>query len=255
MTNQEEASTDIFATIPKEETVCFIVPMYGYIQGYDVLNSEILQIFLYRLRSFFHQAYYVFVAERETIDKESFSILSGRVMQGNVKVVETEKHSTLSMYFETGLDFAINKMNSNYFVFATPWTVLGKDSVDVAIERVNKTDIGICSGFDVRKDDVKPEDFEAKRYSPAMEYKNFDVNFFAFNRAVAETIKVDTSFLSRDIFGRDIERYIRTRGYIVITSQSVPFYSYDIDWSFIEEEKNRVEDIKRFRDKWGYLIE
>jgi hypothetical protein len=250
----ETVSPDIFATIPKEDSVAFVLPLYGFTKDSLVkgLSAESLQVALFRLRSFFHKAYYIFVAEKDRIDERTLNILIGMQVAGNVKGIEVESKSTFGMYLEEGMRYALDNTSSKYIVCASPWIMIGKDSVDVLLERVNRIDVAVCSAFDVKKENVQPADFDSHKFVPVQEFINFDLNLFGFTKQIGDTITFDPRYKTKEMLQQDIFQVLHSRNQNVITSQGVPVYSFDVDWSLIEGKDELDSDREYFKNKWGF---
>ncbi len=252
--NTETVAPDIFATIPKEETATIIVPMYGYQRpgGVPALNAQMLSIPLFRLRSFFHAVYLIFVYEEKSLEKDVNDFISARQMQGNSLRVEISRESSFGMFLEAGFAESLDKTASRYLIVAAPWQVLGKDSVDVLLERINRVDIGLCSGYDVRKAGVQPANFDKYKFVPIQEFRDFEINFFGVTKPVAQMMKFDPQYKTRKMLEKDLYQQLRIN-YNIISSQGVPIYPLVDEMPEIEAPSARLEDIERFKMKWKFV--
>jgi len=255
MEDIEKPSADIFSTIPKDETATIIIPLYGFLKEQVVpdLTVEVLNVALFRLRSFFHKVSFVFVGEKGRVDDKVLNALVNRKIQRDTKGVEVEAHATYAMYLNEGIRYALENTTSKYFICANPWVMFGKDAIDVLLERINRVDVSVCSGFDLRKDNIPAADFDSHRYNPAQEFIGFDINLFGFTRPVAEQLTIDVNYQTKEYLRFDISQYIHSKAQNVISSQAIPIYSLDIDWSTLEGEDETNADKARFQEKWGFI--
>ena len=249
--------SNAFSTVPKEDTCTIIVPLYGYYRDSVIkgLDAEVLRVSLLRLRSFYHKVYYVFVGERGRVDSSVYNVLIGKSMSGNTLGVEVEQNSTYSTYLDEGLKFALERTTSKYFICVNPWLLTGKNTVDTMIERVNKTDIAVCSSYDFRKAGVDAAVFDNYKYNPAREYRDsaFDINFFGFTRPVAEKTVIDVTYRTREYLEQDMFQTFHSKGHNIVISQNMPIYSFEFDWSLLESEEDSEIDKAYFQKKWGFL--
>lgn len=252
---QEGPKPDIFATIPAEETVAIIIPLYEMVKDglIPAINYQMLEVSLLRLRSYFHKTFKIFVGEKTRTTDEALSIVQGHLAAKNALLVDTDEFATFGMYLQDGLDAAKQHTTSKYFIIATPWQMVGNDSLDVILERVNKIDVGVVSGFDVRGVGVEPGDFDAYKFNPPREFTSLDLNFWGITRAVAEGLQFDLKYQTRQMLERDMFQTLHSRGYNAITSQQAPIYTFNIDWTPLEGDKEKTEDLEHFKSKWGFI--
>ena len=269
----EEIPKDIFQTIPPSETVTIIVPLYGYFKENVIpeLTSEIkydelvngkkversiypLSISLSKIRSFFHKVYYIFVAEQGRVDLNTRNILLGKSMGGNSKGLDIEPYSTYSMYLDEGLKYALEKTDSKYLICINPWIMVTKSTIDQLLERINRIDIEVCSGYNAKKD-VSAEDFEDCKFTPIKEFNNLDINLFAFRRSLAERISIDIDYKTKEMFEKDLQQTFHSKNETVISSQIAPYFHFDVDWTPIEGEEEIAQDKARFLNKWKFNSE
>ena len=253
---KETISQNVVQTIPSEELITFVVPLYGYTKerGLEVLSKELIGAFLYRLRSFLHNSQYVFVAEKNRVNEDILNLIANNIERNRIKIIETESYSYYSDYLKIGLEFASEELKTRYIICASPWIILGKDTVDVLLERINKTDVGVCSAYDVRKDGVNGNELDTHMYSPCFEYRAFDINLFALTKSVADQMIIDPNYKTKKCLESDIYQIMGTKNYNVISSQYAPFYSLDIDWSVLESRDEEKDDKMLFQSKWGYSV-
>jgi len=255
VTVQDGPKPDIFATIPPEETVAIIIPMYEMTKDglVPAVNYQMLEVALLRLRSYFHKTFKIFVGEKTRTTDEALGVVQGHLAAKNALLVDTDEFATLGMYIQDGLEAAKQHTTSKYFIVATPWQMVGNASVDVLLERSNKVDVGIVSGFDVRSAGVAPADFDTYKFNPPREFRALDINFWCITRAVADSLVIDPKYQTQEILQRDIFQLMHARGYNVIQSQQAPIYTFAIDWTPAEGEKELAEDKEYFKSKWGFI--
>jgi hypothetical protein len=255
ITVQDGPKPDIFATIPPEETAAIIVPMYEMTKDnlIPAVNYQMLEVALLRLRSYFHKTFKIFVGEKARTTDEALGVVQGYLAAKNALLVDTDDYATLGMYLQDGLDAAMNSTTSKYFIFATPWQMVGNSSVDVLLERSNKVDVGIVSGFDVRSAGVAPADFDEYKFNPPREFRALDLNFWCITRTVADSLKFDPKYQTQKLLERDIFQLMHSRGYNVIQSQQAPMYTFAVDWSVTEGDVETAEDKEYFKSKWGFI--
>lgn len=253
---------DIFATIPKEETATIIVPLYEMTKDslVPVITHEMLQVALLRLRSFFHKSYLVFVGESGRTTNEALAVVQGHLAAHNAVYTEIEQFSSFGMYLQAGLKAGLEQTESKYFIFATPWQMVGSSSVDVLLERINRIDIAMCSGFDTRLpvpsigyEGVSPADFDSVKFNPPREFLGIDVNFFGMTKTIADTLQFDPTYSTRSMLQQDLFQVLKSRQSYAAITQQVPIYTFDIDWSPIEDEQAISADKEYFKSKWGFL--
>lgn len=241
------------SSIPKESKVSVIIPLYGYWKGLPVeqLNEETLKASLYNLKSSSHKLYFIFVAETKRLSKGLMNVLAGVRQAGNFMGVDVGEGSSYNTYLWEGLTHAIENTDSQYFIVMNPWIMLQEDSIDQMLERVNRKDVALASGFDV-KPEVSPENFLEFKYNLPKEMRELSLDFLGMTRAIAESLQIDSGFKTHFFLAADFWRMMYAKGYEVVTSQFLPIYSFDIDWSLIEKGEDFESDKNHFLTKWKF---
>jgi len=254
---QEFLQPNVFKTIENSETATIIVPLYCYTKDNTIkeLDDMTFRMAMLKVRSYFHKIYIVFVAEKGNVNSSIMNILMGKKLGGNCLGTEVDTLSTMGMYIEEGITFALEKTNSNYFVVFNPWNMLADDSIDMLLERANKQDIDICSGYDVAKEKVSDIEFETYQFNPVREFQSLDTNLFGFKRSVAERMVVDINYQTKKYLDRDLWQLLKTKGITAISSQAVKYFPFNINWEPIEGNAEVEQDKQYFIKKWGYSIE
>jgi hypothetical protein len=109
----------------------------------------------------------------------------------------------------------------------------------------------IVSGFDV-KEKVQPESFDEYIASFPNEDKAMNIDFIGMPRAGADMLKIDCDIKTKRFTEKDIWQRMYRNGYGVITSQRIPIYSFDIDWTYLESDEMFNTDKEAFIKKWGF---
>jgi hypothetical protein len=254
---------DIFATIPKEQTVTIIVPLYEMVKDgpITVINYQMLEVALLRLRSYFHKSYLVFIGEINRTSNDTLAVVQGHIAAHNTLYSEVEPFSSLGMYLQQGIDVGRTQTDSQYFIFATPWQMIGNHSIDVLLERINRPDVAICSGFDTRLpavhigfNGISPAEFDNVIFNPAREMLGININLFGMTKAIADTIQFDPNYQTRQMLEHDLFQLMKSRSSNVIISQQVPIYTFKFDWSAIEGQDAIAADNTYFQQKWGFTV-
>ncbi|MHB8483464.1 MAG: hypothetical protein ACYDBV_12150 [Nitrospiria bacterium] len=253
----------ILDSIPKSETVAIVVPLYGMFRDgvipelteefeYDGKKSTVFQTSMSRLRSYKHKYYYVFVGEKGRVSDSVMHSIMGKNLAGNTRGVEVEQHATYAMYVDEGIRYALENLDSKFIVVAAPWLMLKEESIDSIMAVTNGIGSDVTSGFDLRRDNVSPADFENHVYNPPRRFWGINVNFFGANRSVLESIKIDTGYKTQTYFERDLWQIMQSKGLTSFMFQDIMVYSVDIDWSPLEGTPEREDDKARFLQKWGF---
>jgi hypothetical protein len=262
----EESKFGWVDTIPGSSKVVAIVPLYGYWNDVDVeeLTEQVLMVSLFRLKSSKTPLNIVFVLEKQRVTEGVRNVLIGRIKGGNVVLREVEPFSSYSEYLSEGFDSAISLLESDdyrntFIVVMNPWIIIREDGVDTLLERLNKMDAFIVSGYDLRFHEgkgIKSEEFDNFKFNPPIEIRDFDMNFWGITGTMAfELTKnegIDTEYKTHYFISRDLWTRSRTRGFEVIQSQFIPIYSFEINWKQLESIDEFNEDKRRFLEKWGF---
>jgi len=252
--------SDWTGVVPRESKIAVIVPMYGYWSDVEVreLTPETLQVSLLRLLSYKHKVYYIFVGENSRVPADVKHILAGRVAGGNVLSVEVQPFSPFGDYLSEGISTALEETDAQFVVVANPWTIVQKDSLDKLVERINRSDVSIVSGYDLRthesggKIGVPSEEIDSYVFNPPIEIKDFNLNFWGMTRQRAEMLKVDVNFRTHYFLPRDVWQISNQAGLEVISSQFFPIYTLPVDWKNLEEKEEFDADYARFMEKWRF---
>jgi hypothetical protein len=250
----EKVNIPISSSIPKSETCSVIVPLYGFRNDNVIpqLNAENLLITLQRINLFYHKFYLIFVVERKQLPDEIKNILIGKNSGGNVKVVVVDEGSPYLTYIENGVECALNETSSNFIACVNPSVILQPFALDNIIERVNKSDIDICSGYDVRKPGIVVSLFDDMVIDAPKEYQGFDTNFFIAKKPAMQLLAFDPNYFTRYFIDRDIWSIANSKGLISICSERYLYYSFDVNWKKMESRDEFEMDRQYFIKKWGF---
>ena len=129
------------------------------------------------------------------------------------------------------------------------------------LERLNRGDVSIVSGFDLRTYDnngkigIPADEFNDYKFNPPRAFSGFDWNFWAMNRQTAQMITLDIDYKTHYFFERDMIQQLGQKRFVFESSQFFPIYSFDVDWKLVESETDFFEDGQRFLDKWHFIAE
>ena len=254
MSNQQEQYEDYISTVPPDQTVAIIIPLYGYWKDVTApeLNLDVLKYVLSRIKSYHNKTYFLFPCETQRLSPEIKNYLLGLQLGGNALGVDVEQYSTYSDYINEGILFALEETDSQVLLIINPWIAVKPGSIDKMIQTLNRPDVAICSGFDLRKDGVTDDEADTYVYNPPQDLVGLDLNFVGMKRQVAEMIKIDTtyktpSFLSRDFFEEAARAHIPA-----LLTQHLLFYSFEVSWSELEDPGDFDYDHSRFLEKWRF---
>jgi hypothetical protein len=260
-TSSEEATQTWMETIPQEKKIGVVVPLYAYNElGDEQLNWETLSTFLTNIKSNKLKVFTVFVCESPRLSKNVKNVLIGRQQGGGMEILDVDKYFSYGDYLKEGIGYLLEKTDCEYIVVANPWVMLKPNSIDQMAERLNPGDFDIVSGVDLRQlkwgsmDGIPPEQFDTFNFNPPSEMpdKDFDFNFWGMKRGVAQVLKIDPDYKTPYFQQSDIWGSAFSSGFHVVSSQFLPFYSFDIKWSDIETQGDFEEDQQKFIGKWGF---
>lgn len=252
-TTQESKTLQTFVSHIGQSKVAVIVPLYGYHKDSEVeqLSSQSLQVALARLKSSKHHLYFIFVAEPERLVPGLQDIILGKTMGGNTMGVSVTPFSSYAEYVSAGVDRALTETDAQFVMVYNPWIMIKETGVDDLIDRANKGDIGIVSGFEVNRS-VNPADFDSFAFNLPKEHRDLNMNFLAMSRPIAEMIEWDENYKTHFYVSLDIAQRIHNKGFEVITSQFIPIFSFDVDWKLIENPEDYEADKTYFIKNWKF---
>jgi hypothetical protein len=249
-----EQSVDSF--LASQSKVAIIIPLYGYWKDAptEQLTPEVLQVALTRLNTKKHHAYYIFVGEPERMPKEIWDMVLGKYMGGNAIPVSPPGFSTYAEYVMTGIDTALNETDARFLVLYNPWILIKEDTIDQLLERVNRGDVGIVSGYET-KNLIEPAIFDGYKFDLPKEERNLNLDLMGLTRQFAEIMTIDRNYKTHYFLARDFWQEMYAKGFEVISSQFIPIYGFDLDWSLIEEVGDFEADKQYFFNKWHFTPE
>lgn len=233
--------------------VAVVIPLYGFWKDSpdSQLVADVLQVALSRLRSSVHHMYFLFVGEAERLPKEVISVIAGHTAAGNTRGVFVPSFCSYGEYMKEGLAAALEDTDAPFVLFFNPWIVLKQDSVDQLIERVNRRDVAIASAYNVNHL-VDAGQFDEYKIDLPTEERDLNLNFFGLTRQMAELINMDENLQSHYFIARDLWQNMFNRGFEVISSQFIPVYHFEPEWSALETVEQYEEDKQYFIKKWGF---
>lgn len=243
-----------FVGVASKSNVAVIVPLFGYWEDtkQKQLDGKVLSIVLDRLYSRNHSLMLYILGETDRTPKDVAQTLIAKGVAGNLQGVEMPEGSSYAEYIRKGLDVAINESKASYFIIINPWLLIQHGGVDVLIERTNVNDgAKIICGYDVKRD-IKPEGFE--QYSPQVpkELRGLSFDFCCMTRQSAETFILDTNLKTHQFLERDAWQTAFSKGFEAVSSQRVPIFTFDVDWSDLESREDFADDEQYFITKWKY---
>lgn len=249
-----DKTLDAFIGVTGQSKVTVVLPMFGYWSDSEVqqFDEQTLKLTLDRIYSRTHQLYVLFVADEKRLTKEVANVIVGYSQAGNAKGITVKTSASYTDYLRAGLSAAMDETKCDYVVVVNPWTLLQHNAIDMIVDRVNREDVKIACGYDI-KQILNPEQF-MKGYTvdTPKEERNISFNFICFKRALAEMIKVDTEFKTHDFFERDLWQSCFSQGFESIVSQKIPIFTFDVDWELLEKPAAVEADRLYFTKKWGY---
>lgn len=251
-----EETLHTFMSTTARSKVAVIIPLFGYWEDSETgqLNEETLKATLDRVFSNVHQLYMVFVAEEKRLSPLVGSVLMGASKAGNFKGVAAKKGQSYGEYLRSGIDCALNETDAQYVVCINPWVMLQYNGLDILVDRINRDDANVVSGYDV-KGLITGEAFRDHKFQIPREYRGLDINFFGMKRYSAEIINFDNSYRTHYFIGRDAWQTLSSKNLESIISERVPTYSFDIDWTEFEGRGDFELDKQYFEKKWHYGLE
>lgn len=252
MTKKLGETLDEFIGVTAKSKVAVVVPMYGYWSDAlsDQLNAETLRVSLDRIYSSLHQVYIIFVADVPRLSQDLTSIIMGKTKGGNAKGVSVKTGSTYGDYLREGFNVAL-ETDAQFIISVNPWVLLQHNALDILVDRINRDDAKIVSGYDF-KGLIEAADFLDQKIQLPKEEHDFNVNFFGMKRYALELIGVDEHYKTHAFLGRDIWQSMFGQGFPVITSQRVPIFTFEVDWTEMENFQDFSSDEAYFVRKWKF---
>lgn len=251
---QVKDSLHAFINKAQKAKVAVVVPLFGYWADApsQQLNEETLKYVLDRVYSNIHNVVLIFVAEEKRLTPDVANLLVAKGMAGNTKGVPMAMGSKYGEYLRAGIDMALDdEVAADYVIVVNPWVMMQFNGLDILIDRINRDDAKIVSGFDVRNV-LLPEQFDVQNYNIPQETRAIDVNLFGMKRATAEIINFDEQFKTHYFIGRDAWQSIFAKGFESVITQRVPIFSFEVDWHEFETAEQYEEDRQHFTSKWHY---
>lgn len=248
--------------MPPETKVALVIPLYGFWSDLQTqeLTAKVLQASLFRAKTEKHKLYYVFVAEAARVDDGVKNLLAGKGLGGNMLAVGVDKLSSYSEYLTEGIDAALTDTDATFIAVLNPWTIVREGAIDALVERLNKKDVAIVSGYDLRThvdtakapSGVPASQLDTFQFNPPIEVRDFCSNFWGMTRQNAERVTIDVDYITQYFVARDTWQSSRHRGMEVISSQMLPIYSLQVDWKNIEQSTDYSTDMQLFMKKWTF---
>lgn len=250
-------------TIPKDKKIGIVCPMYGYYvdSAEPQLDWQELSTVIGRLKSTTLSSYLVFTCESDRLSKNVKNVLIGRQKGGGMQVLEVDKYSTYSEYLNEGINYLLDETDCEFIITVNPWVLLREDSIDQMAMRLNTDNVDILSGVDLRKikwgsqEGIPPEQFETFNFNPPQELinKEFDFNFWGMTRSRAQQLKIDSNYKTIFPVQFDIWGTAFSYSFQIVSSQYLPFYSFDVKFKEFCTEGEFEEDKAKFQQKWGFI--
>jgi hypothetical protein len=248
-------------TIPDDETVAIICPLYGYWSDLKIqqLNLETLKKSLENVVSQHHKSYLIIVAEADRTSKELQNWFATKNAAGNVLGVSVEKPATYGDYLKEGLDAALEETSSKFILVINPWIAVRETyTVDGMLERVNKMDANIVSAFDMRTYahngllGVPDSEFLSFQFNPPMEIRDWNIDLWCATRQTIERLNIDSEYKTHYFIARDLWQTTQQSAIESMSSQNFPIYSFLITWTILESSEDYEHDKQHFIQKWHF---
>ena len=243
---------DNYIAATSKSKVAVIVPLFGYWNDVktDQLNEETLKWSLDRIYSSVHNIYIIFVGELGRTAQPVADILIGKKQGGNVIGVAAKRGWTYADYLREGFKVAQKETDAAFIINVNPWLLCQHNGIDILVDRINRDDVNIVSGFDTRG--TVQEGFDMLKYNAPIEENDLNLDFMGMKRYAAEMIDIDINYKSHYFIARDMWQSSFAKGFNVITTQSLPIFSFDIDWSDLESREDFEADKAYFISKWKF---
>jgi hypothetical protein len=241
-----------FASVTAKSKIAVVVPLFGYWKDAksDQLNIQTIKIALDRIYSNVHQIYIIFVAEASRLPDDVSQLLITASTAGNAVGVQMPRGSSYGDYLREGFARAL-ETEAQYILSINPWVMLQHNAIDVMVDRINRDDAKIVSGFELRGV-IDSEDFASHHNHLPMEERVLCIDFFGMKRFAAEMIGLDENYKTHSFIARDIFQAMYTKGFDVITSERIPIFGFDVDWRDLETREDFVTDQTYFVKKWRF---
>lgn len=246
-----ESTLHSFMNVTAKSKVAVVVPLFGYWKdSSQQLDIDTLKLSLERLYSSIHNLYFIFVAEAQRLPDDVANYIVTKQQAGNVKGVRVKGGSSYPDYVRKGFEVALDD-EAQYIVIANPWMIIQHNGLDILVDRINRGDAKIVSGFDVRGI-IQAENFATTEFQVPEEIKFLSYNFFGMNRMSAEMIGFDEKYLTHAFLARDIWQSMYPRGFEVMSTQRIPIFSFEVDWTEFESVADFEADRAYFIKKWKF---
>jgi hypothetical protein len=242
-----------FISMTAKSKVAIIIPLFGYWKDVkdNPLNLEVFKTVMDRVVSNSHEMYIIFVAEDKRLINNITQSIGAKSFGGNSFGVSVPTGSSYSDYIDEGVFAALNETDAKFLLFLNPWIMLQYNSIDMMVDRINRGDVMTVSGLNVRGL-IEAEKFDNTIYNLPRENRDMDMNFWGMARYSAEMIVIDPLIKTHNYLSRDIWQQFYSKGYEVIVSNRIPFYSFDIDWKLFEKPEDCNTDKQNFMNKWHF---
>ena len=241
--------------------IAVIIPLYGYWKGIKEENRQLdldaLRTTLNRVHSMLHEVYIFFVAHPKSLTSDIANELVVRTQSGNTACVPVEKKASYGDYVRAGIDAALSQTEVKFITVLNPWVIVQHQGLDRLVERLNKDDAKVVSGYDVKRLISADESLMAKEFdgfNPNIpdEIVSLKFDFVGMSRETAQVIKFDSHYHSHTYLEMDTWQEMYRQGYTFVSSQKIPIYPFDLKWELIEDEGVEESDRQYFISKWGF---
>lgn len=243
---------DKFVAATAKSKVAIVVPLYGYWDDAELeqFNAETLKYTLDRAYSSVHQLYIFFVADPTRVPIPVANIVAGKIQGGNAIGVPVDSKANYADYIRAGFDAAL-KTQAEYIININPWVLIQHNGLDILVDRINRDDAKVVSGFDI-KHVVDAPGFDQVTFQIPKEERNINLDLFGMKRYAAELMKFDTRFKTHAFLARDTWQLTFNQGFESISSQRIPMFSFEVDWTELEKVSDFDADKAYFLEKWHY---
>lgn len=248
-----DRTLDHYMSVTSKSKVAVIIPLYGYWKdaSTEQLTKETLKLCIDRITSSIHQVYIIFVGEMKRISDDVGNVVAGHCTAGNARFVRVPEGSNYADFIRAGFDALKDGIDAQFVVNINPWLVFQYDGIDIIIDRINRDDAKIVSGFDLRGL-VEPNQFNTYHANIPKEERDLCINMFGLKTAMIDLLQLDPKYTTHYFIGRDMWQRMYTQGFEVITSQKIPIFTFKVDWDGLDTVGDFEVDKAYFISKWGF---
>ena len=252
--NNEEININFDSIIKKNNPLAIV-----FIPFDSETSKKNFNMFLRNLSTKIVPSLFVFVANQKTLNPYSNDIVPYIKNRNFVGFDFSIDKNGFGKGLEGALNFISNETgnygNFQNIIIINPNIVFSPGSIDLMIRRLEKTNVGILSGFyDKNFDYNKVQNNSGNTFSYRGDVKNIiSPSFWGIKTNFWQLTKPDFNYKTKEYFAMDLKMKLFIKGIDSVSSKELSFFYTDPDYDSSKNSDFTEEDKKYFLSKWHFF--